>query len=294
METNIVTTLIAPLILALIMIGMGMSLTMEDFRRVVVYPKAVAIGVIGQILFLPLVGFAMAGLFPLTPELAVGVIILAACPGGVASNLVAHLSKGDTALSVTLTVISSFLAPITVPLIISLGLKVFMGAEGVELPILSTSFQVFLITVPTILAGMFIRAKAPGFADKMERFVKSFALLFLVLLIIGVAVKERANLPGFLKMAGPVCLSLCFCTGGAGFIAGRLFSLNLRQSVSICVEVGFQNSTLALVIASSFLQNAQMAVSPAIYTVIMYILSGILIFYMSFRKADPVLETESA
>jgi len=278
---------VAPILLALIMVGMGLSLVIDDFKRIFVYPKAATIGIVGQMIILPIIGFVVSSLFPLRPELAVGVMILAACPGGVASNVVSHLSKGDTALSVTLTVLSSFLAVISVPLIISIALHQFMGAQSeIQLPIVETSFKVFLITIPTILLGMLIRSKFPDFAHRAIPWVKVGSALFLLMLMAVVIYQERAHVVDYSMQAGPVSFVLCSGTAVIAFLLSRIFKLNREQSISITVEVGFQNSTLAIVIATSFLGNVQMAIPPGVYTLVMYLLSGLLIAYMNLRKEE--------
>lgn len=282
MEANIVISVIGLLFLAIIMIGMGMSLSIDDFRRIAVHPRAVTLGTVLQMIILPAVGYFLALLFGCPPFVAVGIILLASCPGGVASNIVTHLSRGDTALSVTLTVISSFLTVITIPVLVNLALKQFMGTTSeIELPVLETSGKVFLITIPPILIGMIIRSRAPRFAEKSTRFVKSFSLLFLVFLIVGVSIKERHNLVEMFVRAGVVSIALCLFTAAIGFLCASFLKLDLKQKISITVEVGFQNSTLALVIATSFLKSTEIAVPPAVYTVVMYMASGLLIAYMN-------------
>jgi bile acid:Na+ symporter, BASS family len=282
MESNIVISLVGPIVLGIIMMGTGMSLTTDDFKRVLIYPKGVCLGTVLQMVALPVVGFLLASLFSCPPAIAVGIILLAACPGGVASNIITHLSKGDTALAVTLTVISSFLTVLTIPLIVSLAQRHFMGADmGAPLPVLETSVKVFLIVVPPVLIGMYIRHIAPAFADRSERFVKTLSLLFLVFLIVAVAMKERHNIVAMFAQAGIIGIVLCLSTAGFGYFCARIFGLELEQRISITVGVGFQNSGLALVIATSFLSNTQIAVPAAIYTIVMYLTSAALIAYVN-------------
>ena len=156
-ESSAATDIILPLILAFMMATMGMSLTIADFKRVLVYPKAVAVGTVGQLILLPLLGFAVASLFPLSPEMAVGIMLLAACPGGVVSNVLNHLARGNTALSVTLTAVSSVATLVTIPLIVNFGLTQFMteGSE-VALPVLDSMLRLFLIILVPVSIGMAI------------------------------------------------------------------------------------------------------------------------------------------
>ena len=291
MEGSFLTNLVIPVILAVMMIGLGLSLTIADFRRVVIYPKAVMLGTALQIIFLPLAGFAVASAFGLTPELAVGLMLLAACPGGVTSNVVSHLSRGDTALSVTLTVISSFVTVLTIPLVVAFALNHFMSSEtATSLKVTETIIGVFTLTIPTVCLGMFIRWRAPGFADKCKRPVRLLGALFLVLLVAGIAVKEHALIARVAGEIGPASLALCLLSGLAGYGAARVFRLERRQSLTLGIEVGFQNTTLGLVIATSFLRNTEIAISPAFYAVVMFSLSGVLVALMNSKAGGRLVE----
>jgi BASS family bile acid:Na+ symporter len=287
MEGGVVTDIIVPICLALMMVGLGMTLTPEDFKKVAIFPRAAITGLIFQMIVLPLVGFGLAGAFPLKAELAVGVMLLAACPGGVASNVITHLAKGDTALAVTLTIISSSLSLISIPLIVSLSLVHFMGADSsVEFSVLETVIKVFILIVPTVSFGMVLKARTPAFADKSEKFVSLGGLIFLIFLVISVAVSERELLVRETANVGPVCISLCVLTMGLGYFVSRLLAINKPQSVSIAIGTGYQNSALALVIATSFLKNAQIAISPAFYTLAMYVAALSIVGYMNIRKKE--------
>jgi BASS family bile acid:Na+ symporter len=292
MEDNVIISMIAPISLAVIMAGMGMTLTTGDFKRVVLYPKAVAIGTFMQMICLPLVGFLVALLFNLSPAIAVGIVLIAACPGGITSNIISHLSKGDTALSITLTVISSFLTVITIPLIVNLALQYFMNISTEEkMPVLQTSIQVFVITVLPILVGMVIKQKAPGFAKKSVRFVNTFSLLFLIFLLVLVVIQEWESVNEHFMRIGPACIVLCLVTALLGFFSSRLIKLNVRQSISITVEVGIQNSTMAAVLAISILSNTQFAIPPVIYTVVMMTAAGLLIAYMNLSERGKTFDS---
>lgn len=291
MEGSFLTNVVIPAILALMMIGLGLSLTLEDFRRVVVYPKAVMLGIFLQIICLPLAGFAVATAFPLSPEMAVGIMLLAACPGGVTSNVVSHLARGDTALSVTLTIISSFITVVTIPLVVAFAMSYFMGPRAeTSLMVTETVIGIFTLTIPTVCLGMFIRAKAPAFAHKCEKPVRIMGALFLVLLVGGIAIKEYALIARVAGDIGPASLALCLFSGFMGYGAARLIRLDRRKSLTLCIEVGFQNTTLGLVIATSFLQNTEIAISPAFYAVVMFSLSGILVALMNSRVGGRLLE----
>lgn len=291
MEGSFLTYVVIPMLLALMMIGLGLSLTIDDFKRVMVYPKAVILGLFLQVVCLPLAGFAAASAFSLAPEMAVGLLLLAACPGGVTSNVISHLARGDTALSVTLTVISSFVTVVSIPLVVAFALSHFMGSQTeTSLKVTETVIGIFTLTIPTVALGMFARVKSPAFAQKCARPVRILGALFLVLLVGGIAVKEHALIARVFWDIGPASLTLCLFTGFMGYAAARLFRLDRRQSLTICVEVGFQNTTLGLVIATSFLANTEIAISPAFYAVVMFSLSGILVALMNSRVGDRLLE----
>ena len=279
------TDIFLPLSLAVIMLGMGLSLTPIDFKRVVLNPKAAAIGFLNQIILLPLVGFLLLWLFGLQNlELAVGIMILAACPGGPTSNLISHISKGDTALSISLTAISSLVAVITIPLIVNLSLAYFMQqGEYVPLPVFDTIIRLTLITLLPVSIGMFIRRRARNFADRMEKPVKIISGILLFLIIFGAINANRDIFVSSFREVGPVSLSLNVFMLLVGFFTAKIWRLNLRQSITISVESGIQNGTLGIMIASTLLHNDVMAISPAVYSLIMFMTAGVIIAWMNLR-----------
>lgn len=281
METNYLTDIMLPLSLAVIMLGMGLSLVPNDFKRVVLYPKAASIGILNQIIILPLVGFLLLWLFGLkSPELAVGIMILAACPGGPTSNLISHISRGDTALSITLTAISSLVAVITIPLIVNLALSFFMQqGEYIPLPVFDTIIKLTLITLLPVSIGMMIRAKAVKFAGKMNKPVKIVSGILLFLIIMAAILNNREIFISSFRDVGPIALSLNVIMLLTGFLSARMLRLRTAQSITISVESGIQNGTLGITIASALLHNDVMAISPAIYSLIMFITSGFVIAY---------------
>ncbi|MBT8143019.1 MAG: bile acid:sodium symporter family protein [Gammaproteobacteria bacterium] len=284
--TSLLTETILPISLFFIMLGMGMTLLVDDFKRVLVYPKAVSIGIIGQLLLLPVFGFLIAFSIPMPPELAVGIMILAACPGGSTSNIISHLAKGDTALSITLTAISSTITVFSIPVIINFALQNFMG-DGAELslPIFKTMKTLFTITLLPVAIGMLIKAKAPGFADRQEKLVNNFSGGFFVFLVIFIIVVERDNLLQALLVSGLACLILNVGMMSLGYIMSRLSQLDKRQSKTITIEVGVQNTTMAFVIVGAFLHDTAFALPAAIYSLIMYATTGSIIAYS--RKNIP-------
>jgi len=285
METNFLTELLLPVSLGIIMLGMGMSLTPHDFKRVALYPKAAAIGIINQIIILPIVGFLLLLLLPMrSPELAVGIMILAACPGGPTSNLITHISRGDTALSITLTAISSLIVVITIPFIINFSLSFFMQhGEYVPLPIFDTIIRVLIITILPVAIGMVIRTKAPQFSKVMSTPVKILSGVLLMVVIFAAIMHDKENLVNFFVQAGPVALALNLSMLLIGYYTSRIFNLNVQQSITISIESGIQNGTLGIAIAATLLHNATMTIPPAIYSLIMFLTAGVIIAWMNLK-----------
>jgi len=271
MEDSILTAVFLPLALAFIMLGMGLTLTLADFRRILIAPKAILLGLAAQILMLPLVGFTLVTLFGLNGALAVGVMILAACPGGPTSNLVSHLAKGDLALSISLTAISSVVTVATIPLIVNYSI-LFFGEEGsVTLPILQTIVQIMGVTIVPVSIGMVIRSRKPKLCDKAERPFKIASAVFFVLIILAAILKERENLVEFMLLTGPAMLTLNVVTMAMGYFLATWFVLPVRQRLSISIESGIQNGTLGIMIAATLLQNSVMTIPIAIYSLLMFI-----------------------
>ncbi|MFW5708254.1 MAG: bile acid:sodium symporter family protein [Bacteroidota bacterium] len=296
METNYLTDVMLPIALGIIMLGMGLSLTPIDFKRVVSYPRAAALGFANQILVLPLVGFLLVLVFGLENlYLAVGIMVLSACPGGPTSNLISHISKGDTALSISLTAISSLVAVITIPLIINFSLSYFLQqGEYIPLPVLDTILQLTFITLIPVGIGMFIRTKARRFAERMGKPVKVISAALLFLIIFAAINTNRDIFVSSFRDVGPVALALNAAMLLIGYFSARFFRLNLAQSITISVESGIQNGTLGIMIASTLLNNDVMAISSAIYSLIMFLTAGVIIAWMNlgYGKLKPVLLRE--
>jgi BASS family bile acid:Na+ symporter len=278
MESNFLTAVFLPLALFIIMLGMGLGLTLDDFKRVLVEPKAVILGLIAQLIILPVAGFTLATIFPLSPELAVGLMLLAACPGGSTSNMITYLVKGNVALSITLTAISSVITVFTIPLVVNISMQKFMG-EGValQLPFWNTVIQIAVITLIPITIGMLLHRYRPKFAVTVEKGVKWLSLFFLGLIIVGLLLKERANVASFFLQVGGVTLTLNILTMILGYVLATFSQLDKRSRKSITIEVGIQNATLALAIASTptLLNMPTMAIPAAIYALIMFTTSAV-------------------
>jgi bile acid:Na+ symporter, BASS family len=272
MQSTVFTTILLPLALAIVMLGMGLSLLPEDFKRITRYPKAVAVGTACQILLLPLLGVLITQIVPMQPEIAVGLIVLAVCPGGPSSNLVTYLAKGDVALSVTLTAVSSIITVFTIPLFTNLALQHFLGkSAAIALPIGATMLQIFLITLLPTAIGMAIRHQFPDVARRLEKQMSRLAVGLLALIIVVLLIREGSKLPAFLVQVGIGVLLLNILATLAGFWSGKLFRLPLSQQICIAIEVGIQNGTLAIAITAGLLNNPDMAVPAAVYSLFMYV-----------------------
>jgi bile acid:Na+ symporter, BASS family len=280
MQDSILTTLLLPIALAIIMLGLGLSLKSDDFLRIFKYPKAVTIGLIGQLVILPIIALAIVKVIPMPPAIAVGLIILALCPCGPSSNMITYLAGGDVALAVTLTVFSSMITIFTIPLFASLAVNSFLGTNAiVSLSIGATMGQIFVITVIPIALGMFIQHQFPEIARRLEKVTNKLAVGFLVLIIILLIAKEWSKLPGFIVQAGMGVMLLNILGMDAGFAISKMLNLNIAQQICIAIEVGIQNGTLAIAITAGILKDAEMAIPAAIYSLFMYLTGFAVIAY---------------
>ncbi|RNC89671.1 MAG: bile acid:sodium symporter family protein [Allomuricauda sp.] len=275
-----------PLSLAVIMLGMGMTLTPLDFKRIIVFPKAVLLGLTNQILLLPIIAFLITQIFNLEPIMAIGLMVLAVSPGGPTSNLITHTCKGNIALSVTLTAIASFITILTIPLILSWALDYFGSASSVtiKLPVMDTILQVMVITVIPISIGMLIKKLRPVFADRMEKPMRlASAVLFILVLGAVIAVNAETIVRG-IKEVGLVTLLLNIATMGLGYLTSKVLRLDFKSIISITIESGIQNGTLAFVIVTTILKNTEMGIPIAAYSIWMFITGGILMWFLGRRK----------
>jgi BASS family bile acid:Na+ symporter len=273
-------TIILALSLIIIMFGMGLSLVKDDFIRLFQNPKAIIIGLLNQIILLPIIAFVLISIFNVGTDIAIGVMILAACPGGPTSNLITHLAKGDTGLSISLTTANSLITIFTIPFVVDFALTQFLNVdEMVQINKLQTVIQIFAIVIIPVSLGMALKSARPTFADKMNKPVKiaSGAVLFLV--IIGLVLKKKEDLIPYLKQAGLVTLALNITTMLVGLVTAKIAKLNLAQSLTISIESGIQNGTMAIAIASGILMNDNYAIAPAVYSLIMFFTGGVIIAF---------------
>ena len=271
MEATFLTKVVLPLALFIIMLGMGLSLVADDFRRVLRHPKPVVVGIAFQMVLLPLLGFGIVKLFGMTGALGVGLMVLALCPGGTTSNMITYLSRGDVALSISLTAVVSLVTPFTIPLILAPVMSHLMGeSQVIALPLGKTIAQLLAITVVPVGIGMLIRRKAPDFCRRAEGPVKVLSIVFLFAVIAGIMRQNWAQLPGFFAQVGAASLALNVTAMVAGFFGAVGFKLERKQCITVGVEVGIQNGTTALLVTGTILANATMSIAPAIYSLIMF------------------------
>jgi len=284
MEESIITAIFLPLALAFIMLGMGLSLQVKDFKNIVIYPKAMILGLITQLILLPVIGFILVMIFGLSSALAVGVMILAACPGGPTSNLITHLSRGDIALSISLTAVSSFITILTIPLIVNFAILQFGEQGSVTLPVWQTIMQIAGVTLVPVSIGMFLKKKFPRLALKADKPVRIASAVFFVVIIFGAILKERALLVDYFILMGPLTLVLNILTLATGFLLARVFLLPKKQVISISIESGIQNGTLGIMIASTLLRNTEMTIPIAIYSLLMFVTATVIIFFANKKR----------
>lgn len=287
MQASLLTNLLLPLALGVIMLGLGMGLTLDDFRRVARYPRAVLTGLILQVLILPAVAFALALAFGLPPELAVGLMLLAASPGGATANIYSHLARGDVALNITLTAINSLLCLLTLPMILNWSLEYFLGAGQYVPPPVRKVIEVAVIIVLPVVIGMMVRAYAPRLAGRVEKPLRLLSVLVLVLLVAGAIAQERDTLIGFFAVVGLACLSFNLISMGVGYAAPIALKLPRRQAIAIAMEIGIHNGTLAIFIALNVLGNARISVPAAVYSLLMFATAAVFAFALNRRAREP-------
>ena len=281
MESSIITTLLLPIALGIVMLGLGLSLTVADFARVVRYPKAVLIGLFMQTVVLVAGAYVIARLAALPPELAVGLMLLAASPGGATANIYSHLAHGDVALNITLTAINSLLALVTLPLIVDAALMHFLGQDQYVPPPTRKVIEVAAIIVLPVLIGMALRAGLPKVAAALEKPIRLFAVLVLVAVIGAAIVAEWERLPGFIAAVGAACLAFNLLSMAIGYGLPRWLDLPRSQAIAISLEIGIHNGTLAIFIALTVLQNATLSVPAAVYSIIMFVTASAFTFWLN-------------
>ena len=274
MDSGIITIFL-PIALAIIMAGLGLELRPQDFKRVAKHPKAVFLALFCQLVILVSIAFVICKLLALPPLLAVGVMLLAASPDGPTANLFSYLYKGDIALNITLTAINSVIAAFTLPVIVNLSIQHFIN-DGQQLGLqFSKVIQVFLIIIVPVCLGMLVRYFSPNVADKLHKPVRTFAVVFLILIIIGAVAKERNSILEYIMQVGLATSLFCIASLLIGYFIPRIFGISSTQARACAFEIGIHNSTLAMTIALTILASTTIAMPAAVYSIFMYIFAAI-------------------
>lgn len=283
MQGGLITNLLLPLSLGIIMLGLGLSLTLADFTRVFRYPKAAIIGLTIQMLVLTSAAFLIAVVFQLPPELAVGLLLLAAAPGGATANVYSHLAHGDVALNITLTAVNSALSLLTLPFIVTFALQYFMASDQYVPPPFRKIIEVGLIIVLPVVIGMLVRQFAPRFAAKMEKPIRMFSVLLLALLVMLAVAQSWEVLVKYFAVVGFACLVFNLVSMAVGYAAPLALKLPEKQAIAIAMEIGIHNGTLAIYIALNVLNNGTMGVPAAIYSLVMFVTAGVFAWWLNRR-----------
>ena len=273
-----VVTKIAPIALALIMLALGLGLTGQDFLRVAKQPKDFLVGLICQLILLPIIAFLLLKIFNLPLEIALGVMIIAAAPGGVTSNVLTKFANGDVALSISLTAIISLISIISVPFIVFKSAELLEVAEiSKEISMIGISMKMFLVVTLPVLIGMLIRKFATNFVMSKSQLIERISVLLFVIVFAAIWVEEWENIMGYIKQAGLITLVLNIVMMFIGYYVAKLLASGVSQRKSISLECGLQNGTLAVFVASQLFSDIEYLIPTATYAIVMFITS---IFYV--------------
>ena len=280
---NIVTDVILPLALAFIMFVLGLGLTSADFLRVVKQPRDFFVGSLSQVILLPIIAFILVKIWPIAPELAIGVMIIAAAPGGVTSNLLTSFAKGDVALSISLTAIISLICVFTIPFIVLTSVDL-LGVSSVDpnISLVSMSRDMFLIVTVPVVLGMIVRKISYGITSKLEPLAKKISIVLFILVLLGAIVAERENVVSYFAQAGLITLVLNVVMMIVAYFIAQLLASGTKQKKCITIECGLQNGTLAIFVATSIFGGGMYVIPAATYSLIMFVTS--LIFVYLVRK----------
>jgi BASS family bile acid:Na+ symporter len=274
-----------PIGLAFIMFGLGLGLTIDDFRRILRVPKPVLIGLGLQLFLLPALAFGICYLFGLSAEASIGMMILAASPGGVTANVFSHLARGDVALNITLTALNSIIAAVFLPLVVGLSVAHFAGSEAALGLQLGKAIEVFAIVLIPVAIGIAVKRQRPAFAAKMDRPLRIFAAVFLVILVVAAIFQERDAISASFVQIGGAVLTFNLVSLAIGYFVPLLVRLPRGQAIAIAFEIGLHNSTLAIFIALSVLNVYAYAMPAAIYSIVMFATAGALVFFFNRKRA---------
>lgn len=286
MADNPLLVLFLPLALAVVMAGLGLHLTLADFRRVLAMPRAVAVALAVQGLVLPPVAFGLALGFGLPSELALGLVLLAASPGGVTANLFSNLARGDVALNISLTAINSLLALLTLPAWTALALSSFLGTEASVPPPTGKVVEVAVLVIGPVALGMALRAWRPALAAAAEKPVRHLSSLLLGVLIIMAFASEWDMVRAYAPVVGAACVLFNLASLLSGYFAAHAARLAEPQAIAIAFEIGIHNGTLAIFIAIEVLGRAQASIAPAVYALSMYLTGALFAAWLVHRRKE--------
>lgn len=284
------TTVGLPLALGIIMFGLGLSLTVDDFRRVARAPRAVAVALACQLVLLPVICFGLVKLLDLPALLAVGMMLLAASPGGTTANLFSHLFRGDVALNVSLTAVNSVIAVVTLPLITEIAINHYDLDDEVSLPFTKV-VEVFAIVLIPVAIGMLVRSRKLGFADRMERPVRIASAVILAVLVLAILVDEAENVGDYLADVGLAAGLFCAISLVVGYLVPRALGVREDQAVASSMEIGVHNATLAIYVAVEVLDNTTISYPAAVYSLFMFVFAtlwGLLLTKKLLKAPQPV------
>ena len=278
------TTVGLPLALAIIMFGLGLDLTTDDFRRVARAPKAVAVALGCQIVLLPAICFGLVALFDLPALLGIGMLLLAASPGGTTANLFSHLFRGDVALNITLTAINTVIAVVTLPLITGLAIAYYDRQDDVSMPLVEI-VKVFALILLPVGIGMVVNARAPGFARRMDKPVRIGSAVILAILVLGILLDQRENVGDYLADVGLIAALFCAISLVVGYYVPRAAGVTGPQAIASSMEVGVHNATLAIFVAVEVLDEVEISVPAAVYSLIMFLFAALWGMWVSRQVA---------
>ena len=283
---GIVTDVVLPIALAFIMLSLGLGLTFGDFARVAKQPRDFIVGAVSQVVLLPAVAFGLVSIWPLAPELALGVMIIAAAPGGVTSNLLTAFGRGDVALSISLTAVLSLLSVVTVPFIVVFSYAHLVGGDLDDVSVAGTALGVFLIVALPVLIGLAVRRFAEGFATRVQPNARRISALLFVLVLAAAIYQEHENALEYMGQSGPVTAVLNVIMMALAYLLARFLASGPRQRIAISIECGVQNGTLAIAVATLLFGGGLAVVPAATYSLIMFGTALIFIAILRRQMAD--------
>lgn len=271
MEQSALIDIGLPIAVFIIMTGIGMTLAPADFQRVALRPKALIWGVAAALLLLPLVGLSLAIVMGLRPEIAVGLVIVAACPIGTTSSLFSYLARGDLALSIALSALGSLVSIVTLPLFANFAIeRLGEGDIRIYLPVLRTIGVMIAIILFPVIVGMIVRRRVPAFAARAEKVVGAFGVVVLVVLIVGIGISVYQRWLEILVSAGPAVVALLFCAVTLGLLGSRALGLSAAEAITVTLSISIRNAAIGMVLAITMMHSPEIAVPPALFGLLMY------------------------